>query len=228
MPIRLRSQSCLAILMAWYLVGASTTHTWSGVLPENGFFPDLTPAASCDVIYFCSPHNPTGEAASYDQLEQLVDFARENGCLIIYDSAYASFVAKGGFPRSIYELPGAKEVAIEVGSFSKLAGFTGIRLGWKIVPIELKYVDGGSILSDFRRLIHTVFNGPSRIAQAGGMAALTPEGLDGIGKNIATYLENASIIKESFERMGARVYGGGASPYVWAQFEGKKSWHLFD
>ena len=197
-------------------------------LPENGFFPDLTLATQCDVIYFCSPHNPTGIASRYEQLEELVQFAGENGCLIIYDAAYASFISEGDFPRSIYEVSGAKEVAIEVGSFSKLAGFTGIRLGWTIVPKELKYAGGNSVLSDFRRLIHTVFNGPSRIAQAGGMAALTPEGMDAIEKNIATYLGNAALIKAGIEAMGASVYGGEASPYVWAYFEGKESWALFE
>ncbi len=197
-------------------------------LPENGFFPDLKPAVGCDVIYFCSPHNPTGVACSFEQLETLVSFAKENGLLIIYDSAYASFVSQGGFPRSIYEVPGAKEVAIEVGSFSKLAGFTGVRLGWTVVPKELQYVDGGAILPDFRRLIHTVFNGPSRISQEGGLAALTREGMQGIEKNITTYLENASLIKRGMEAMGAKVYGGKASPYVWALFEGRRSWDLFE
>ena len=197
-------------------------------LPENGFFPDLTLAVQCDVIYFCSPHNPTGIASHYEQLEELVHFSKANECLIIYDSAYASFVTNGDYPRSIYDIPGAREVAIEVGSFSKLAGFTGIRLGWTVVPKELKYDKGGAVLPDFRRLIHTVFNGPSRIAQAGGMAALTPEGMEAIEKNIADYLENAALIKEGIQAMGARVYGGEVSPYVWASFEGRGSWQLFE
>lgn len=197
-------------------------------LPENDFFPDLTPASQCDVIYFCSPHNPTGVASTEAQLKDLVAFAAKNRVLIIYDSAYASFISGRDLPRSIYEVPGAKEVAIEVGSFSKVAGFTGVRLGWIVVPKELKYAEGGAVLPDFRRLIHTIFNGPSRIAQMGGLAVLTPQGMEGVAKNRDLYLENAAIIKGSFEAFGARVYGGVVSPYVWSYFAGRLSWDLFN
>ncbi|PIN04148.1 LL-diaminopimelate aminotransferase [Handroanthus impetiginosus] len=144
-------------------------------VPENGFFPELSNAARTDVIFFCSPNNPTGHAASREQLERLVQFAQENGSIIVYDSAYAVYITDGS-PRSIYEIPGARKVAIEVSSFSKIAGFTGIRLGWTVVPKELLYSNGFPIINDFNRIVCTCFNGASRIAQAGGLASLSKEG----------------------------------------------------
>ncbi len=197
-------------------------------LPENNFFPELRQAAGCDLIYFCSPNNPTGVVYSKEHLEELVAFAIENRVLIIYDAAYSPFIQQGEHPRSIYEIEGAKEVAIEVCSYSKLAGFTGIRLGWTIVPKELRYADGGPILPDWRRIVQTLFNGASRISQAGGLAALTTEGLQGIEENIAIYLESARILKEALVAQGISVFGGDSSPYIWAHFPGKTSWDLFE
>uniref|UniRef100_A0A803NND8 Aminotransferase class I/classII large domain-containing protein n=1 Tax=Cannabis sativa TaxID=3483 RepID=A0A803NND8_CANSA len=150
--------------------------------PENNFFPNLSPyyTPKTDVIFFCSPNNPTGNAATRQQLKQLVEFAKTNGSIIIYDSSYAAFISDDS-PRSIYEIPGAKEVAIEVSSFSKCAGFTGVRLGWTIVPEELKYSNGFPVIKDFDRIMCTCFNGAASVSQAGGLACLSQEGNDGCG-----------------------------------------------
>ncbi|XP_073105164.1 probable LL-diaminopimelate aminotransferase, chloroplastic [Elaeis guineensis] len=144
--------------------------------PENGFFPDLSTVSKTDIILFCSPNNPTGSAASRDQLMQLVQFAKEHGSIIVYDSAYAMYISDDN-PRSIFEIPGAKEVAIETSSFSKYAGFTGVRLGWTVVPKELLFSDGFPVAKDFNRIVCTCFNGASNIAQAGGLPCLSSEGL---------------------------------------------------
>ncbi len=196
--------------------------------PENRFFPDLSIARGCDLLFFCSPNNPTGVAYTKEQLQELVAFAHANNQILLYDVAYAPFVRQSSLPRSIYEIDGAKEVAIEVGSFSKLVGFTGIRLGWTVVPKELKYKDGGSVLSDYRRLMHTLFNGASRIVQAGGVAALSKEGVQATDELIDHYLGNALLIKKGLGKMGAALYGGEAAPYVWARFPKGTSWELFD
>ncbi|KAL6179793.1 hypothetical protein ACLB2K_046464 [Fragaria x ananassa] len=116
--------------------------------PENNFFPDLSTASRADLIFFCPPNNPTGNAASWHQLKQLVEFAKENGSIIVYDSSYAAYISDGS-PRSIYEIPGAREVAIEISSFSKFAGVTGVRLGWTVVPEELSYANGFPVIKVF-------------------------------------------------------------------------------
>ncbi|CDO97476.1 unnamed protein product [Coffea canephora] len=194
--------------------------------PENNFFPDLHETPRTDIIFFCSPNNPTGQAASREQLEQLVEFAQENGSIIVYDSAYAAFVSDES-PRSIYEIPGARKVAIEVSSFSKIAGFTGVRLGWTVVPDELLYSDGFPVLHDFNRIICTCFNGASNVAQAGGLACLSTEGLAAVHSAVDHYKENARILVDSFTSLGLRVYGGVNAPYVWVHFPGSKSWDVF-
>lgn len=122
----------------------------------NNFFPDYATLPSADVIYFCSPNKPTGAAATREQLTSLVDTCRERGSVLVFDAAYAPFVRDPKVPRSVYEIPGAKEVAIEVCSFSKYAGFTGVRLGWTVVPKELKILDGSSVRDDFQRVIRLV------------------------------------------------------------------------
>ncbi|KAK6159173.1 hypothetical protein DH2020_006487 [Rehmannia glutinosa] len=144
--------------------------------PENGFFPDLSTVRRTDIIFFCSPNNPTGYAASREQLTRIVQFAKENGSIIVYDSAYAMYVSDDS-PRSIFEIPGAKEVALEVSSFSKYAGFTGVRLGWTAIPKDLLYSDGFPLAKDFNRIVCTCFNGASNIAQAGGLACVSAEGI---------------------------------------------------
>ncbi|XP_059433493.1 LL-diaminopimelate aminotransferase, chloroplastic-like [Corylus avellana] len=194
--------------------------------PENGFFPDLSSVSRTDIIFFCSPNNPTGAAATREQLTQLVNFAKDNGSIIVYDSAYAMYASKD-LPHSIFEIPGAKEVAIETSSFSKYAGFTGVRLGWTAVPKQLLFSDGFPVAKDFNRIVCTCFNGASNIAQAGGLACLSPEGLKAMHEVIDFYKENTNIIVETFNSLGFNVYGGKNAPYVWVHFPGRSSWDVF-
>ncbi|KAH9694891.1 LL-diaminopimelate aminotransferase [Citrus sinensis] len=193
---------------------------------ENGFFPDLSTVARTDIIFFCSPNNPTGAAATREQLTRLVQFAKDNGSIIVYDSAYALYISDDN-PRSIFEIPGAKEVAIETSSFSKYAGFTGVRLGWTVIPKELLFSDGFPVAKDFNRIVCTCFNGASNISQAGGLACLSPEGFKAVHEVIGFYKENTDIIVETFNSLGFKVYGGKNAPYVWVQFPGRSSWDVF-
>lgn len=207
--------------------------TYMSCVPENAFFPDPATIPANSLVYFCSPNNPTGAVATKEQLQQLVQAAREKGSIIIFDSAYAAFIRDPELPRSIFEIDGARECAIEVGSFSKPVGFTGVRLGWTIVPRDLKFSDGTSVLADWNRLFSTIFNGASNIAQAGGLASLDEIGQKETKETIDYYLENARIIRETlkgpnFSAMGAEIYGGDNAPYVWVRFPGKKSWDVFD
>ncbi|KAK7301275.1 hypothetical protein RJT34_12136 [Clitoria ternatea] len=195
--------------------------------PENDFFPDLTTTPKTDVIFFCSPNNPTGSAASWQQLKQLVEFAKANGSMIIYDSAYSAYISDES-PRSIFEIPGAKEVAIEISSFSKFAGFTGVRLGWTVVPEELLYANGYPIIRDYNRIVCTCFNGASNIVQAGGLACLSPEGFQALKTSIGYYMENAKVLVDTFESLGLKVHGGKNSPYAWVHFPGCSSWDVFN
>ncbi|OWM64757.1 hypothetical protein CDL15_Pgr028474 [Punica granatum] len=194
--------------------------------PENGFFPDLSTVARTDIIFFCSPNNPTGAAATREQLTRLVRFAKDNGSIIVYDSAYAMYMSNDN-PRSIFEIPGAKEVAIETASFSKYAGFTGVRLGWTVVPKQLLFSDGSPIAKDFNRIVCTCFNGASNISQAGGLACLSPEGFKAMQEVIGFYKQNTEIIMETFNSLGFKVYGGTNAPYVWVHFPGRSSWDVF-
>ncbi|MCE2983205.1 MAG: LL-diaminopimelate aminotransferase [Parachlamydia sp.] len=196
-------------------------------LPENNFFPDLEGVPRTDLIYFCSPNNPTGAAATREQLEQLVSFAEANQSIILFDSAYANYIQDPLLPKSIYEIEGAKRVAIEIGSFSKIAGFTGVRLGWTVIPEELRYEDGSSVKADWNRLTSTVFNGASNIAQAGGCAVLEEQGLREVASLAAYYLANAKIIKETLEGLGYEVFGGLNAPYLWVRFKEQNSWDIF-
>jgi len=196
--------------------------------PENNFFPDLENTPETDLIYFCSPNNPTGATATKEQLEELVAFAKKNQSIIIFDSAYATFIQDPNIPKSIFEIEGAKEVALEISSFSKPAGFTGVRLGWTVVPKELKFEDGSSVLKDWTRIMGTVFNGASNIIQKGGIACLEEEGWSVIEERIAFYMENARLIREALEALGITVYGGDNAPYIWAHFPGKDSWDVFE
>ncbi|GAB2292072.1 hypothetical protein Dimus_026320 [Dionaea muscipula] len=194
--------------------------------PENGFFPDLSSIARTDVIFFCSPNNPTGATATREQLTRLVQFAKNNGSIIVYDSAYAMYISDHS-PHSIFEIPGAKEVAIETASFSKYAGFTGVRLGWTVIPKELSFSDGFPVAKDFNRIVSTCFNGASNIAQAGGLACLSPEGLKAMRQVVGFYKENTDIIVDTFKSLGFNVYGGKNAPYVWVHFPGRSSWDVF-
>uniref|UniRef100_A0A061S1T7 LL-diaminopimelate aminotransferase n=1 Tax=Tetraselmis sp. GSL018 TaxID=582737 RepID=A0A061S1T7_9CHLO len=194
---------------------------------DNGFFPDLSKTGRTDLIFFCSPNNPTGAAATREQLTELVAFAKKNGSIIIYDAAYSLFITDENCPRTIYEIPGADEVAIETCSFSKYAGFTGVRLGWTVVPEKLTFADGHPVIKDWTRVMSTCFNGASNIVQQGGLACLTPEGREAMDKLVAFYMENARILKDCFKKLGFEVYGGSNAPYVWVGFPGQASWDVF-
>ena len=223
------------------IVGAAGKNNGSGYegitympcLPENNFFPDLSKIEKNSIIYFCSPNNPTGAVSTKEDLKKLVDFANANDCIIVFDAAYREFIRDEKLPKSIFEIDGSRTCAIEINSFSKPAGFTGVRLGWSVVPKELKFADGTPVHQDWNRVMTTLFNGASNIAQYGGLACLDKEGLAAMKSVIDYYLENAAIIKKTFEgenfkKLGAEVYFTGNSPYVWVKFPGKKSWDMFD
>ncbi|KHE93020.1 MAG: LL-diaminopimelate aminotransferase [Candidatus Scalindua rubra] len=195
---------------------------------ENDFFPDLSKVKRTDLIYICSPNNPTGAVATKEELKELVHFARKNKSIIIFDAAYSEFIKEEGLPRSIFEIEGARECAIEVSSLSKSAGFTGVRLGWTIVPKELKFDDGESVGKDWQRVVGTLFNGSSNIAQWGAIAALSDTGLSEVKEKVNYYMANAKIIKDGLEGLGIKTFGGVNSPYIWAAFPGKKSWDVFE
>ena len=195
---------------------------------ENGFFPDLASLPRADVVYICSPNNPTGACATREQLEEAVRVCKEKGSILVFDAAYAPFIRTPGVPKSIYEIEGAKEVAIECNSFSKYAGFTGVRLGWTVVPSGLKFSDGTPVRNDFNRVMTTAFNGASNIVQAGGLACLDREGMKEIDTLIDYYLENAKLLKDAMESIGYKVFGGADAPYVFVQLpDGKSSWDAF-
>ncbi len=197
---------------------------------ENGFIP-APPEEKVDLIYLCSPNNPTGAVATKAQLKAFVDYARKNRAIIIFDAAYSAYIEDPELPRSIYEIEGAKECAIEINSFSKLAGFTGVRLGWSIVPHDL--VCENSERDELHRMWNrrqcTFFNGASNIAQAGGIAALTDEGYRACCELVDYYKGNARIIREGMESLGFTCYGGTDSPYIWTKGpNGISSWDFFD
>lgn len=197
-------------------------------LPSNQFFPRLSETSPADLIYFCSPNNPTGAAATREQLEELVDYARRHRSIIIFDTAYAGYIQDPALPRSIYDIKGAKEVAIELGSFSKMAGFTGVRLAWSVVPKELEFENGHSVNQDWNRVHATFFNGASNISQSGGLAVLNPEGQKGIQRLINFYMDNAAILRSALQNLGYEVHGGTNAPFLWVPFPQKNSWQTFD
>ena len=202
------------------------------VTAQNDFKPEL-PKERVDLIYLCFPNNPTGTILSKEELKKWVDYAKENNSIILYDSAYEAFVREPGVPRSIYEVEGAKDVAIEFRSFSKTAGFTGVRCAYVVIPKNLKgYTKSGeevSLSALWLRRTTTKFNGVSYIIQRAAEAVYTDEGKKQIKENLDYYLENARIIKEGLEQAGFTVYGGVNSPYVWLKVpEGMTSWEFFD
>lgn len=197
---------------------------------ENGFVPEV-PAAHVDIIYLCSPNNPTGAVMTHDQLKEFVEYAHEHKAVIIFDAAYSAFISDPSLPRSIYEIPGAKECAIEISSFSKWAGFTGVRLGWSIVPNEL-VVEGsepGEVQSLWRRRQTTMFNGASNIVQAGGLAVLSPEGRKECAAIVDGYMQNAALIQEGIGALGLKTFGGTNAPYIWVKSPNNvDSWQFFE
>ncbi len=199
---------------------------------KNNFVPEL-PKEKVDIIYLCYPNNPTGTTLTKEQLAAWVKYAKENKALILFDAAYEAFITDENVPHSIYEIDGAKEVAIEFRSYSKTAGFTGMRCAFIVVPKELKgYTKSGeevSINKLWNRRHCTKFNGVSYIVQRAAEAVYTEEGRKQIKENIDYYKENAKIIKQGLEEAGYTVYGGVNSPYVWLKLpDGMKSWDFFD
>lgn len=195
---------------------------------ENLFKPTIDMSQKADIIYICSPNNPTGAVYNKAELKAIVDYANKNNSLIIFDAAYESFIQDPNLPHSIYEIEGAKTCAVEVNSFSKMAGFTGTRCGYTIVPHELVF-DGVELNALWNRRQSTKFNGVPYIVQRGAQAVFTEEGQKQIKENIAYYLENARIIKEALNSKGIWSIGGENSPYIWLQCpNGMSSWEFFD
>ena len=210
-----------------YVNGQWTNLTYLPCNAENGFVPPL-PKDEVDVIYLCYPNNPTGTVLTRAQLKPFVDWALAHGALIVYDAAYKAFISDDGIPRSIYELPGARQCAIECCSFSKTAGFTGTRCAYTVVPRELQF-DGVSLNRLWGRRQATKFNGVSYPVQRAAAAVYTPLGQAQIMESIRYYWENARVIREGLAKAGIRVFGGVHAPYIWMQTpDGMKSWDFFD
>lgn len=198
---------------------------------ENGFVPAL-PSEKVDVIYLCYPNNPTGMTISRAQLKVFVDYARKNGVLLIYDSAYEVFISEPDTPHSIYEIEGAVECAIEMRSFSKTAGFTGTRCAYAVVPKALQYLDefgkSANMNALWNRRHSTRFNGVPYITQRAAEATYSEEGRRQILEVVSFYMENARIIREGMQKAGYIVYGGVNAPYIWLKVPGGDSWKFFD
>ena len=208
---------------------------WSNMLylpctAENGFVPEL-PSVRPDVIYLCFPNNPTGTTLTFEQLKRWVDYALEHDVLILFDAAYEAFIRDRNIPHSIYEIEGAKNVAVEFRSFSKTAGFTGLRCGYTVVPKELKVRWNGEPVGLNRlwnRRQCTKFNGTPYIVQRAAAAVYSLRGQQEIKENVAYYMENAAIIRKALLEVGYEVYGGMNAPYIWWKVrEGETSWTFF-
>ena len=208
------------------------TERWSNVIympstAENGFVPEL-PKEVPDMIYLCLPNNPTGTTLTKDQLQVWVDYANKNGSVIIFDAAYEAYISEADVPHSIYECKGAKTCAIELRSFSKNAGFTGVRLGFTVVPKELKCGDV-SLHAMWARRHGTKFNGAPYIVQRAGEAVYSEAGKAQLKDQVAYYMNNAKVIKDGLAEAGYTVYGGVNAPYIWLKTpENMNSWEFFD
>ncbi|MDD5147495.1 MAG: LL-diaminopimelate aminotransferase [Candidatus Daviesbacteria bacterium] len=197
---------------------------------ENNFIPS-PPKEKADLIFICSPNNPTGSVVTKKQLKAFVDYALKNKAVIVFDGAYVEYITDKSLPKSIYEIPGAKKCAIEINSFSKWAGFTGVRLGWTVVPMDLTVEEAGrgKINSLWNRRQTTMFNGASNIAQEGGLAVLSDKGQKECKKLVDYYMNNAKIIKSGLSKMGLKVFGGDNAPYIWLKVPNNlSSWEFFD
>lgn len=208
------------------------TGKWSNVIympctAENKFVPEL-PEKTPDLIYLCVPNNPTGTTLTRDQLKVWVDYANKTGAVILYDAAYEAYIAEDDIPHTIYEIEGAKTCAIEFRSFSKNAGFTGVRLGFTVIPKEL--IRGGVALHALWARRHgTKFNGAPYIIQKAGMAVYSEEGKAQLKDQVAYYMRNANVIYEGLKEAGCEVYGGVNAPYIWLKVPaGMTSWEFFD
>ncbi|HPU66820.1 MAG TPA: LL-diaminopimelate aminotransferase [Clostridiales bacterium] len=228
-----RSNSALVIEPAYpayvdanVIAGREIIHLASS--KENGFLPHPTDDAKADIIYICSPNNPTGAVFSRSQLKEWVDFANKHGSVILFDAAYEAFIEDDSLPRSVFEIEGAKTCAIEICSLSKTAGFTGTRLGYTVIPKVL--VRNGMSFNDmWVRNRTTKTNGVSYILQKGGAAVFTPEGQQQIKENISGYKNNAKLIMNALDEIGLWFCGGKNSPYIWLECpKGMGSWEFFD
>ena len=194
----------------------------------NGFLPMPDYSVDADIIYLCSPNNPTGAAYSKAQLKEWVDYANAKGAVILYDAAYECFITDDGLARSIFQIEGAKTCAVEFCSLSKTAGFTGTRCGYTVVPKALVR-DGMSANKMWLRRQTTKFNGVSYIVQRGAAAVFTPEGMQQIAANLAVYRANAKLIADCMDELGIWYTGGKNSPYIWLRCpDGMDSWQFFD
>lgn len=194
----------------------------------NGFVPDL-PSEVPDLIYLCFPNNPTGGAATKEQLQRWVDYANKNGAVIIYDAAYEAYISEEDIPHSIYECEGARTCAIELRSFSKNAGFTGVRLGFTVVPKDIKDKDGVTLHSLWARRHGTKFNGAPYIVQRAGEAVYSEAGRAQLREQVSYYMRNANVISDSLKSLGYQVSGGVNAPYIWLKTPGRMtSWEFFD
>ncbi len=208
------------------------TETWSDViympcLEENGFAPKL-PKQAPDLIYLCFPNNPTGSTITRDQLQEWVDYANKNGAVIIYDAAYEAYISEEGVPHSIYECEGARTCAIELHSFSKNAGFTGVRLGYTVVPKDLKSRDV-MLHSLWARRHGTKYNGAPYIVQRAGEAVYSAAGKEQLAKQVAYYMRNAAYIRDGLKSAGYSASGGVNAPYIWLKTpDHMTSWEFFD
>ncbi len=209
-------------------VMAGRTVTYLNANESNGFLPLPDPSVKADIIYLCSPNNPTGAVYDRAGLKAWVDYALENQALILFDAAYECFIVEEGLPRSIYEIEGAKQCAIEFCSFSKTAGFTGTRCGYTIVPLELER-EGMSLNKMWLRRQTTKFNGVAYIVQRGAAAVFTEEGVAQVQENLNYYRENARILSEAMDELGIWYTGGKNSPYIWFKCPNDmNSWNFFD
>lgn len=210
----------------------SVTNGFDGLIympctPMNGFVPEL-PSVTPDIIYLCFPNNPTGMTITKERLQQWVDYANKNGSVILYDAAYEAYISEEGIPHSIYECEGARTCAIEMHSFSKNAGFTGLRLGYTVIPKELQ-CNGISLHSLWNRRHGTKYNGAPYIVQRAGEAVYSEAGKKQLSEQISYYMKNAKAIRQGLSSYGYTVYGGDNAPYIWWKVpNGKKSWQFFD
>lgn len=208
------------------MAGRNIIHLASG--EENGFLPEPDESTVADIIYICSPNNPTGAVFSRNQLQAWVDFANEKGSVILFDAAYEAFIEDESLPHSIFELDGAETCAIEICSLSKTAGFTGTRLGYTVIPKRL-IRNGMSLNGMWVRNRTTKTNGVSYIIQKGGAAVFTPEGQEQIHNNIQIYKNNAKVLTEALDELGIWYTGGKNAPYIWLKCpNGMGSWEFFD
>jgi LL-diaminopimelate aminotransferase len=213
-------------------VGRYAGITYLPCTEETGFLP-LPPDEPVDLVYLCSPNNPTGCAADRERLTDWVAYARDTGAVLLYDAAYAAYISDERLPRSIYEIPGARDVAVEFRSFSKSAGFTGLRCAYVVVPKELAGVDENGAPAPLHALWArrqaTKFNGASYPVQVGAAAVYTRRGRAEVQESISYYMQNAKLIRTGLSDLGLRVSGGVDAPYVWAGTpDGMGSWDLFD